>query len=144
MIIFMALGDKSCCSMLHPLKPPPLLQCHPIILPRKSHVTKAIIMHIHQGSNHGGRSLTLNDLRAHGFYVLKGSKTVAQVIHICFVCRKQRRPTEKQKMADLPEERVEVQPPFYCSGMDVFGPYMVKQKRSEVKRYGLLITCLYS
>ena len=47
-------------------------------------------------------------------------------------------------MADLPEERVEIQPPFYCSGMDVFGPYMVKQKRSEVKRYGLLITCLYS
>ena len=117
---------------------------HPVILPRKAHVTQAIIRHIHEKTNHGGRSFTLNELRTQGFYVLRGSKVVAQVIRSCVMCRRQRGPTESQKMSDLPSERTEMQPVFYSSGMDVFGPYIIKRGRSEVKRYGLLFTCLYS
>lgn len=60
------------------------------------------------------------------------------------MCRKIRRPTEVQKMADLPPERTEQYPVFCHSGMDVFGPYIFKRSRSEIKRYGLLFTCLYS
>ena len=117
---------------------------HPIILPRQSHVTKVIITKVHNETNHGGRSLTLCELRTQGYYVHKGSKTVAKILNNCLVCRKIRRPPECQKMADLPSERVEQCPVFFHSGMDVFGPYMVKRGRSETKRYGLLFTCLYS
>ena len=117
---------------------------HPIILPKKAHVTETIIRYMHRRTNHGGRSLTMNELRTQGYYVQKGSKAAAEVIRNCVTCRKQRRPAETQKMANLPPERTEVQPPFYKSGMDVFGPYKVKKARSEIKRYGLLFTCLYS
>ena len=117
---------------------------HPIILPKRAHVVQVIIRHVHEKTNHGGRGFTLNEMRAQGFYILKGSKVIAQTIHDCFVCRKQRRPAESQKMADLPPERTEMQPVFYNSGMDVFGPFMIKRGRSEIKRYGLLFTCLYS
>ena len=46
-------------------------------------------------------------------------------------------------MADLPRPRVTPdQPPFTCVGIDYFGPFFVRQKRSLVKRYGAIFTCL--
>lgn len=47
-------------------------------------------------------------------------------------------------MADLPLERMEATPPFTYSGMDCFGPFYVKEGRKELKRYGLLFTCMCS
>lgn len=47
-------------------------------------------------------------------------------------------------MADLPEERTEESPPFTYCGIDCFGPFIVKEGRKELKRYGLLFTCLCS
>lgn len=61
---------------------------------------------------------------------------------MCDMFRKLRRPTEYQKMADLPQERV--MPTFKNCGMDCFGPFVVKQGRREVKRYGLLFTLMCS
>ena len=46
-------------------------------------------------------------------------------------------------MADLPLERlIPDQPPFNFVGIDYFGPVLVRQKRSRVKRYGCIFTCL--
>ncbi|XP_070541656.1 uncharacterized protein [Ptychodera flava] len=45
-------------------------------------------------------------------------------------------------MADLPKDRLEPSPPFTYCGMDCFGPFIVKERRSEVKRYGIIFTCL--
>ncbi len=47
-------------------------------------------------------------------------------------------------MADLPKERTEASPPFTYCGIDCFGPFIVKEGRKELKRYGLLFTCLCS
>ncbi|KAK3716446.1 hypothetical protein QZH41_007055 [Actinostola sp. cb2023] len=47
-------------------------------------------------------------------------------------------------MADLPKERVTPAPPFTFTGVDYFGPYIIKTGRKEVKRYGALFTCLAS
>ena len=64
--------------------------------------------------------------------------------HTTVTCRRLRRPTEVQKMADLPADRVEVTPPFTNVGCDVFGPFPVKEGRKCMKRYGLLFTCMSS
>lgn len=45
-------------------------------------------------------------------------------------------------MADLPKERIEPTPPFTYCGMHSFGPFIVKQVRKEMKRCGLLLTCM--
>ena len=61
------------------------------------------------------------------------------------VCRRQFHGPVQQKMADLPVDRVTPdQPPFCNTGVDYFGPVLVKRGRSTVKRYGALFTCLVS
>ena len=47
-------------------------------------------------------------------------------------------------MADLPEDRMESTPPFTYCGIDCFGPFYVKEARKELKKYGLLFTCMCS
>ena len=84
------------------------------------------------------------ELRTNGFWVIGGSKLVAKLILTCVLCRKLRRPTEYQRMAELPKERLEASEPFTNSGMDCFGPFIVKKARKEYERYGLIFTGLYS
>ena len=47
-------------------------------------------------------------------------------------------------MADLPQERVESTPPFTYCGMDCFGPFIVREGRKDLKRYGVIFTCMSS
>jgi len=49
-------------------------------------------------------------------------------------------------MADLPSlrDRVTLAPPFTYTGLDVFGPFYIKEGRKELKRWGLIFTCLAS
>ncbi|XP_013412394.1 uncharacterized protein LOC106175106 [Lingula anatina] len=117
---------------------------HPVILPKDSYVSKLIVSHFHKRIGHMGRGMTLNEVRANGFWILAGGKLTSEIIHRCVTCRKMRKPVEEQKMADLPSDRVEASCPFEYSAMDCFGPFIVKQNRKEFKRYGLLFTCLCS
>lgn len=117
---------------------------HPVVLPKSGHMTQLIIAHCHGQIKHQGRGQTLNEIRSQGYWILGGSKLVAEFIRRCVICRRLRRPVEEQKMADLPEDRVEPSPPFTFCGMDCFGPFVTKHGRKEYKRYGLLFTCLCS
>ena len=45
-------------------------------------------------------------------------------------------------MADLPEDRLQPAAPFTNCAVDYFGPFLVKQGRKDVKRYGVLFTCM--
>ena len=117
---------------------------HPIVLPNNGEVTRLILRHCHEKTQHQGRGQTLNEIRANGYWVIGGSKAVASYIRKCVICRKSRRPTEQQRMADLPTDRIEPAPPFSFCGMDCFGPFHTKQGRKDQKRYGLLFTCLCS
>ena len=47
-------------------------------------------------------------------------------------------------MADLPEERTDDAPPFTHVGIDMFGPFLVKERRKELKYYGAMFTCMAS
>lgn len=59
-------------------------------------------------------------------------------------CRKLQSPLMEQKMSDLPRNRVTPAPPFTYVGVDYFGPWKIKERRKELKRYGALFTCLVS
>ena len=53
--------------------------------------------------------------------------------------------TAKQKMCDLPIERLKPCPPFTNVGVDYFGPFTIKgeaQKRIHSKCYGVIIVCM--
>ena len=117
---------------------------HPVILPRGSHVSSLIITHFHERVGHQGKGITLNEVRANGYWIIGGISAVNGAISSCFKCRKLRAPVVKQKMSDLPEDRLECHPPFTYCAVDYFGPFTIKENRKELKRYGVLFTCMAS
>jgi hypothetical protein len=117
---------------------------HPAIIPRKGHVTTLLIRHYHQQLGHQGRGMTLNELRSNGFWLVGGSSAVGSHISKCVTCQRLRGTVEEQKMAHLPSDRLESTPPFTFCGVDYFGPWIIKEGRKELKRYGVLFTCLAS
>ena len=116
----------------------------PIILPRDSHVTMLIVKHFHESTSHQGKGMTLNAIRSNGFWVVSGSSTVVSAISSYVKCQKLRGAVQEQRMSDLPEDRLESTPPFTYCAVDYFGPFIVKDGRKELKRYGVLFTCMAS
>ena len=116
---------------------------HPVILPRKSHVTTLIIRHAHEQLGHVGRGHVLSRLREK-YWIVGATSAVRQVISACVTCRRSKASTLEQKMDDLPQDQLTPAPPFTYVGVDYFGPYFVKEGRKEYKRYGALFTCLVS
>ncbi|XP_068749077.1 uncharacterized protein [Montipora capricornis] len=115
---------------------------HPIILPKDHHVAKLIVLYYHHVSGHSGVEYTLSLIRQR-YWIVNARATVRRVLQGCFTCRKKQSPTGRQKTADLPVDRVTpCKPPFTFTGVDCFGPFEVRRGRSNVKRYGIIFTCL--
>ena len=119
-------------------------EMHPVIFPANSHLAILIINNCHEKVFHQGRGITTAAIRKEGYWIVGGTTAIKSVLHQCITCRKLRAAPEEQIMADLPVERVNPSPPFSSIGIDCFGPFTVKDYRSERKRWGLLATCLYS
>lgn len=116
----------------------------PIVLPKKGHITDLIMRHCHEQVEHQGRGMTLNEIHSRGFWVIGGSTAVARCISNCVTCCKLRGTAQQQRMADLPVDRVEPAPPFTYCAVDYFGPWIVQEGRKEIKRYGVIFTCMAS
>ena len=115
---------------------------HPTILPSKHHVSDLIVRHYHELEGHMGASQVLAAIRQK-FWLLRGPSTVKRTVSKCLVCQRWNSRRGDQIMAPLPMARVtSTEPPFTAVGIDYFGPILVKQKRSHVKRYGCVFTCL--
>ena len=115
---------------------------HPAILPRKHHMTSLLLRHCHENVKHQGRGMTTNEIRSKGFWIIGCSSAVSDMISKCVTCRRLRSKTQDQKMADLPVDRLEPAPPFTFCAVDYFGPFYIKERRSQLKRYGVLFTCM--
>jgi hypothetical protein len=116
---------------------------HPVILPKHHLVTDLLVRHFHEQS-HQGRGITVNVIRSHGYWILGMTSVVSKLVYKCVTCRKYRRAPESQKMGNIPTERLEPGPAFSHVGADYFGPFYIRDGRKEVKRYGVLFTCLNS
>jgi hypothetical protein len=116
---------------------------HPVLLPKTHHITTLIIRDTHRKLGHSGRNHVLAKLRER-FWVIKGNAAVRSYLSKCFRCRKFRAPVSEQVMANLPAKRVEPSAPFTYTGVDLFGPYHIKEGRKQMKRYGCMFTCFVS
>ena len=88
--------------------------------------------------------MTQNEVRQRGYWIIGGTSAVSSFVSKCVVCRRLRLFPQHQKLADLPEDRVEPSAPFTYSAVHYFGHFVVKQGRKEVKWYGVLFTCMSS
>ena len=117
-------------------------QTHPLILPRRHTLTGLLIDDYHQQGLHRGYNYVLAQLRER-FWIIGGTGTVRHYLGKCIRCRHSKAPLGSQKMAPLPESRFQVgKPAFTYTAVDYFGPLEVRVKRSTVKRWGCLMTCL--
>ena len=64
------------------------------------------------------------------------------MIFQCLQCRRLRGRLIEQKMAEIPCCRAVEASPFTLCGVDMFSPFIIQQKRSQVKRYGAMFTCM--
>ena len=117
---------------------------HQLILPKNHHVSTLIIRHTHRRVHHQGRNHVLAELRQR-FWVINARAKVKSVLGKCVICRKYQAQVGRQKMADLPTYRVQADDPaFAITGVDYFGPFLIKQGRVTRKRYGIIFTCMNS
>ncbi|CAB4009276.1 Hypothetical predicted protein, partial [Paramuricea clavata] len=116
----------------------------PPILPKHHWVAELITRHIHNNNAHIGQEHLLSLLRQR-IWICQARSLVRRIINKCFVCRRGHAPMLHQQMANLPPCCViAYEPPFTYIGADMFGPILVKQGRSTVKRWGCIFTCMCS
>ena len=115
---------------------------HPALLPKDHHVSGLIMRYYHLISGHSGLEHTLSLVREK-YWIVQVRVPLRRILNSCFDCRRRQAPVGQQKMASLPEDRVNPsEPPFSYVGVDCFGPLNVRRGRSTVKRYGVIFTCL--
>ena len=118
---------------------------YPILLPKNGHITSVIIDFYHRKVGHGGRGMTINEIRSNGFWVINCTAVMKPMISTCIDCRKLRGKTCQQNISDLPEERLIEEPPFSYCGADMLEPFLVKEGRKIHKRhYGAMFISLRS
>lgn len=123
----------------------PFRQKHPLIIPRESAICKLLIDQAHRFTLHGGIQEMLQYIRK-TYWIVTGRKLVKSHINRCKTCKLHSRSTEQQQMASLPNIRVDMAPPFYHTGVDYCGPFLVRvggpRSRTLVKVYVSVMICM--
>ncbi|XP_062698947.1 uncharacterized protein LOC134284246 [Aedes albopictus] len=115
---------------------------NPVIIPRGHHVTELLIQKYHQRYGHAYVDIVVNELQQR-YHIPKIRFVVKSVVKKCMWCRVYRVKAQTPRMAALPHPRVTPYVrPFTFTGLDYFGPLIVKRGRSNEKRWVALFTCL--
>ncbi|XP_055585492.1 uncharacterized protein LOC129738331 [Uranotaenia lowii] len=115
---------------------------YPIILPSKHYVTKLLIEHYHRIYQHRNFETIVNEMRQI-FEIPRLRVAVKKISHNCALCKLKRARPVIPPMAPLPAARLaHHKRAFTYTGVDYFGPLLVRVGRSAVKRWVALFTCL--
>ncbi|XP_057290264.1 uncharacterized protein LOC130612948 [Hydractinia symbiolongicarpus] len=123
---------------------------HQVIISPKHHIARLIIQHIHHTNFHVGQNATLI-LSRQNIWIPTGKSFVKNLTNACTYCKSKKIKPMSPLMGDLPIDRLAVgEPPFNRSGVDYFGPMIVRRSKrtrassGTVKRYGALFTFMTS
>ena len=95
---------------------------HPILLPKRHHLVKLIVVHYHEISRHSGYNYVLAQIRQL-YWIVNGQSTVRHYLRDCFYCSLRRAKAGQQIMSPLPFERTSIGDRAYTVvGVDFFGP----------------------
>ncbi|KRX71583.1 Uncharacterized protein T06_8612 [Trichinella sp. T6] len=119
----------------------PEMTKHPLILPDKHPLTRAIIRRCHLRQLHSGIKTTLTMLRQR-FWILRGRRNVKGMIEKCPCCRRVGSKPFVLKMAPLPADRIQPTGPFENTGLDSAGPLPTRNGKTVKKSYILIFTCM--
>ena len=113
---------------------------HQIILPKDHRISELIAREYHNHSRLETEYLLAN-LRKK-YLIIRGRVLVKHIIIKGITCQRKQAKNLNPKVSDLPLQRLEaMKPPLCRTGIDLFGPIYVKQRRTRLKRWGALFTC---
>ena len=106
---------------------------HPLILPSRHALTRLIMLHEHVGVGHSRSSYyTLMRTRQH-CWIIHGVSSIKYYISHCSAGARRSATPIRQLTADLRACGVTVSnKPFKFCGVDYFGPYVLRQGRSNI------------
>ena len=115
-----------------------------ILMPIYCRSTQLTIEWFRNQVSHAGRSMTINAVatRTSGYWVINCNAGVRSTISKYVRCKTLSGKFQQQQMEDLPKDRISEELSFSYCGIDMFGPFTVKEGRKEKKRYGALFTCV--
>jgi hypothetical protein len=115
---------------------------HQVLLPYGHHVTMLIVREEHLNSAHAGPEQVIASVRQK-FWPVKCRILAKQSVKECMDCRRRSVKAVVPLVSNLPAQRVTGWTrPFEYTGVDYFGPMLVKRARARVKKWGCLFTCL--
>lgn len=120
----------------------PFNQRHPAILSKSHRLTFLIILNCHLKYFHVGAS-TLLSLVREKFWPLSARSVCRKIVHNCIICFKAKPVISSQLMGNLPKERVTVDFPFNCSGVDLCGPFWTKYKNQRKGAFNKVYVCIF-
>ena len=116
----------------------------PILLAKDSHLTKLIILDLHEKLSHSGKYVLLKELRK-DFWVPHGFSVVKKILKSCIVCRRLNERCIKLNQSPYRLERLSpIDIPFNQIYLDYIGPFTVKSNGKQEKIWLLCITCMWS
>lgn len=117
---------------------------YPVLLSKKSYVSKLLILHIHNSLSHAGVYSVLSELRKL-YYIPSCFSCVKRALKECVQCKRINSRTIKLNQNSYKEFRLEpVEIPFRDVFLDYIGPMNVSANGIKTKYYLLIITCLWS
>lgn len=117
---------------------------HPLLLPKKSHVTRLIIDDTHLRLLHAGALATHSYIRRR-YWILDGRNVVRNHLRKCNRCFSCKPRPIIQPIGNLPPERLSSIAPFMTTGVDYAGPFFVTSARlrgaATTKAYLVVFIC---
>lgn len=108
---------------------------HPIIMSAKSHFLLLYTRYVHVKYFHCSQSFLINFIKSR-FWITGGLKRLVKRVFVeCTLCKRYLGVTSKQKMGDLPEDRVRISRPFSVIGIDFAGPFTCKCVEHRCVKY---------
>ncbi|XP_055714320.1 uncharacterized protein LOC129808566 [Phlebotomus papatasi] len=115
---------------------------NPILLHADNRIVQLLLEDFHVRLGHWRADFVLAELRQR-YEIIKGRATLKRLQRGCKTCQVSKAKPQIPLMGQLPSERLSMHVvPFTNTGCDMFGPLYVKSGRSEVKRYGMIFTCM--
>lgn len=118
---------------------------HPILLPSKGKFTEIIVSYYHEKYFHLGPQNLLFQVRQK-YWPIHGRNLCKKIVHNCIICFKANPKVCSQKMGNLPKQRITPDKVFSSTGIDLCGPFLIKnkfqRKGPEIKVYVCIFICL--
>lgn len=115
---------------------------HPLLLPKKAHISHLICDYYHLISLHSGPR-TVQALICSKFWILSLRSLVRQRIYKCLRCFRLKAQPPQPVMGNLPPSRSQLIRPFYRVGVDFAGPFTVKESKLRKSRNEKGYLCLF-